>query len=148
LPLFSDWRGTQLCCGWVKEMTVQPSAVRAVSLARHRIPAIILTASVAALSIIAMATAQAKQQCSVAAGSTGYWSWRSIDGRKCWYEGKPMLSKSELEWPANIPAQADSSGKLANASPEKHRDPMDAQARVPDDTGTFEALWRDRIEKR
>jgi hypothetical protein len=129
-------------------MNIQPLAVRAVSIARRRIPTIILTAGVAALPIIAMATAQAKQQCSAGAGSTGYWSWRMIDGRKCWYEGKPMLSKSELEWPANVPAQADSSGELANASTEKHRDPMDAQARVPDDTGTFEALWRERIEKR
>ena len=60
-----------------------------------------------------------------------------------------MLSKSELEWPAHSPAQAaDSNEALASATAEKHRDPMDAQARVPDNTGTFEALWRDRIEKR
>jgi hypothetical protein len=132
-------------------MTDHPSALRAVSAARRRpqIPAIILIACVSALSITAVATAQATQQCSVASGSGGYWSWRMIDGRKCWYEGKPMLSKSLLEWPAHSPAQAaDSNGALASATAEKHRDPMDAQARVPDDTGTFEALWRDRIEKR
>ena len=70
-----------------------------------------------------------------------------IDGRKCWYEGKPMLSKSLLEWPAETPAQPDSDRELASAPSEKHRDPMDAQARAPDDSDTFEALWRDRIEK-
>jgi len=132
-----------------KAMTDQPLALRAVSVAQRRFPVIILIACVSALSIIAMTTAQAKQQCSVASGSGGYWSWRIIDGRKCWYEGKPMLSKSLLEWPAHSPAQAtDPNEALASATAEKHRDPMDAQARVPDDTGTFEALWRDRIEKR
>ncbi len=66
-----------------------------------------------------------------------------------------MLSKSLLEWSARAPAQARSSNvnsdnnrELASASAEKHRDPLDAQARAPDNTGTFEALWRDRIEKR
>jgi hypothetical protein len=128
-------------------MTDQPLAVRAISVAQRRNPAIILITGVAAVSIIAMVTAQAKQQCKAASGSGGYWSWRMIDGRKCWYEGKPMLSKSLLEWPARHPvAKADPVGELASASEPKHRDPMDAQARVSDDSGTFEALWRDRIQ--
>ncbi len=101
----------------------------------------------AALPIIAMTTAQAKQQCSVAAGSQGYWSWRMIDERKCWYEGKPMLSKSLLEWPTQAAAQAVSNSQIVRPQPEKHRDPMDAQARASDDSNTFEALWRSRIER-
>ncbi|HWZ38067.1 MAG TPA: hypothetical protein VNY08_07200 [Bradyrhizobium sp.] len=138
-------------------MTDQPLARRAVSAARRRpqISAITLAACVSALAITAIATAQAKQQCSAAQGSGGYWSWRMIDGRKCWYEGKPMLSKSLLEWSARAPAQArsskmdsDNNRELASASVEKRHDPLDAQARAPDDAGTFEALWRDRIEKR
>jgi hypothetical protein len=45
---------------------------------------------------------RATQQCSTALPSNqlGHWSWRMIDGRKCWYEGKPLLSKSLLEWAA------------------------------------------------
>ena len=31
---------------------------------------------------------------------TGHWSYRIIDGRKCWYAGKAMISKSMLRWPA------------------------------------------------
>lgn len=27
------------------------------------------------------------------------WSWRTIDDRQCWYEGKPRKPKSELYWP-------------------------------------------------
>ena len=53
-----------------------------------------------ALSSSGMPAAQAKQQCSSArpTNSHGYWSWRLMDGRKCWYEGKQGLSKSLLEW--------------------------------------------------
>ena len=36
-----------------------------------------------------------------------YWSYRLIDGRKCWYEGKPMLSKSSLHWSPARTAKAD-----------------------------------------
>ena len=128
-------------------MTTQQLHLRAVSDARRRTVSIALAASVAALLIGAMASAQAKQPCSAAAGSEGYWSWRIIDGRKCWYEGKPMLSKSLLEWPAQasaLPADAEAS----SVPPAKRGDLMDAEAMAPDNTPTFEALWRSRVEKR
>jgi hypothetical protein len=35
----------------------------------------------------------------VIAGRSGHWSYRLIDGRKCWYQGKPMMPKSSLYWP-------------------------------------------------
>ena len=93
------------------------------------------------------------QQCSAAMppGSHGYWSWRLIDGRKCWYEGKPMLSKSSLEWPAQAAIPSDQaaapsdSNEPAIAPVETPGDPMDAQARATD-SETFEALWRARID--
>ncbi|MBV8927175.1 MAG: hypothetical protein JOZ74_17565 [Bradyrhizobium sp.] len=93
-----------------------------------------------------MGAAQAKQPCSAGAGKEGYWSWRIIEGRKCWYEGKPMLSKAMLEWPADTPVQPDTSRDAASAAPESHGNPLDAQAFAPDADRTFEALWRDRIE--
>ena len=30
----------------------------------------------------------------------GHWSWRMIDGKKCWYPGRPGMSKAKLRWPA------------------------------------------------
>lgn len=27
-----------------------------------------------------------------------YWSWRVIDGKKCWYHGRPGRPKTELRW--------------------------------------------------
>jgi hypothetical protein len=78
-----------------------------------------------------------------------------------------MLSKSLLEWPTRSassrepsreesgrlhpntlhPNTEDTSSELATALAEKHGDPLDAQARAADDSDTFEALWRARIER-
>src|ERR1700758_2404738 len=102
---------------------------------------------IATFPLVSIPTAQAKQMCSAAASDQhGYWSWRLIDGRKCWYEGKPMLSKSLLEWPAQASAPPNSSTVPASAVTEKRSDPLDAQAWAPP-SDSFEALWRQRIEQ-
>ena len=77
--------------------------------------------------------AQAKQ-CSTERPSNArtYWSYRLIDGRKCWYEGRPMLSKSLLHWPEGRTAQA-SSRREANIVPASHFNLLDAQASISDD---------------
>src|SRR6201982_966305 len=77
-------------------------------------PFIVLAACIAALSSIGMPAAQTKQQCRPAMPSNpnGYWSWRLIDGRKCWYEGKPGLSKSLLEWPKKTSEQPGSNREV------------------------------------
>jgi hypothetical protein len=31
-------------------------------------------------------------------GSDGWWSWRNIDGKRCWYKGQPGMSKDKLRW--------------------------------------------------
>lgn len=147
-----------------KQALAVPWPLRITGEPRHRLPSILLAAFIAGL-VIAGAV-EAKQQCSVSAGKQGYWSWRMIDGRKCWYEGKPMLSRAMLEWPSESAALPDIKADSASAAPairrsESHRsesqrseshgpesrgDPMDAQAYAPVDSQTFEALWRDRIE--
>jgi hypothetical protein len=106
----------------------------------------VLTLLVAAFFSTSVATAIAKQQCSASApsGAPGYWSWRMIDGRKCWYEGKPMLSKSSLEWPARPAIKPNAEEEVASTLAEKPGNPMNAQARVLD-SETFDALWRARI---
>jgi len=115
----------------------------------------VLTVLVAALFSMPAAPAIAKQQCSASMPSTphGYWSWRMIDGRKCWYEGKPMLSKSSLEWSAPPAAKPGAEEEVASAATEKPGNPLDAQASVIDpdsrasvtDRDTFDALWRARV---
>jgi len=77
------------------------------------------------------------KQCSAERPSDArtYWSYRLIDGRKCWYEGKPMLSKSLLNWPATQTAQKNA-GKEPDASPASRYNPLNAQAAITDDPDT------------
>jgi hypothetical protein len=108
-------------------------------------------ACLAALCIIGVTTVEAKQACNVAAGAQGYWSWRMIDGRKCWYEGKPMLSKDLLEWAAATPsasAQPPAEADTASAPAMRRGGAMDAQASMRGEPPTFDALWRSRIENK
>ena len=112
-------------------------------------PQTVLAVCITVVPFLSPIIAEAKQQCSAAAPSDthGYWSWRLIDGRKCWYEGKPMLSKSLLEWPAEAaPASSTEQKDTVAGTPS---DPMDAQAWAPAaGSDTFEAMWRDRIEQK
>jgi hypothetical protein len=117
----------------------------------RKLPAIALAASIATLLPVGTPNAQAKQQCSAAAPSNAHgrwWSYRLIDGRKCWYEGKPMLSKSLLEWPKESPKasrQTVSNREVKSVVTEKPGNPLDAQARALDDSDTFESRWRERV---
>jgi hypothetical protein len=117
---------------------------------------ILLVFFAACIAVVLMPTgvANAKaMECSVARPSSGqgYWSWRLIDGRKCWYVGKTMISKSLLQWPAkaSVQAKADTAPVPVTVVPvtvatEKRSDPRDAQARMLDYANSFEARWRAR----
>ena len=87
-------------------------------------------------------------ECSVVRPSNGhgYWSWRLIDGRKCWYVGKTMISKSMLRWPpkASMQAKADPKPAPVAVATEKRSDPLEAQARLLEYANSFEARWRAR----
>jgi len=118
---------------------------------RHLAP--VTLAFLTALSSVPVA--QAKQSCSAAMPSNPqghWWSYRLIDGRKCWYEGKPGLSKGLLEWTKEASARPAPDEEITNAArPEKLRTPLDSQAwapisraRAPTDSGNFETRWRDR----
>jgi hypothetical protein len=124
----------------------------------RQLASITLTSFLIAPLSIGASIAQAKQPCSIAMPSDPHgqwWSYRLIDGRKCWYEGKPGLSKSLLEWPTEASAAPASGEEPARAVPEKPRNPLDSQAWAPDrkawapepkasvptDHDTFEARW-------
>jgi hypothetical protein len=120
----------------------------------RQLASITLATFLTALWSIEVPTAQAGQQCSAAMPSNPqghWWSYRLIDGRKCWYEGKPGLSKSLLEWPKGVSAQLASSEEIASTIPEKPGTLLDSQAwapnsqaRAPTDPDTFETRWRAR----
>ncbi|MDE5455234.1 hypothetical protein GWE18_20775 [Bradyrhizobium sp. CSA112] len=127
---------------------------------KRQILPVLVVACMAAFAPVGAANAKA-MECSVArpAKAQGHWSWRLIDGRKCWYAGKTVISKSLLQWPAVAPAQAKADVVPAQAkvvavpvvaATEIRSDPMDAQARLLDDANSFEAnsfeaRWRARV---
>jgi hypothetical protein len=110
-----------------------------------------VAAFIAVLLSIEIPTAQAKQQCSGEKPPNPHgrwWSYRLIDGRKCWYEGNPGLSKSLLEWTREASAPAAPTEEIPRTVPEKPRNPLDSQAWAPSsqtlapiDPDTFDALW-------
>jgi hypothetical protein len=95
--------------------------------------------------VAAVTTAQAKQ-CKTERPShaRSYWSYRLIDGRKCWYEGKPMLSKSSLHWSPARTAKADDPEREPILRASRYNF-LDAQASIPDDSDSFERRWRSRF---
>ena len=122
--------------------------------------AVLMTALSAALLPINAPAAQIKEcRATVPARAQGHWSWRLIDGRKCWYAGKTVIPKSALRWPATTPAQAKAQEKAPVVAPavqakaaeattvgvvtEKRSDPMNAQAQMIDDD-SFESRWQSR----
>src|ERR1700680_2640629 len=106
---------------------------------RKQFPSIALAACFVTLLSAGMPNAQTKPQCSAAMPSDPHGHCgpsRLIDGRKCWYEGKPMLSKSLLEWPQEAFAQPGSSEEVTRVVTEKPGDPLDSQASGPKDSET------------
>lgn len=92
----------------------------------------------------------------VPAKAQGHWSWRLIDGRKCWYAGRTVVAKSSLRWPAAAQAKVKAPAEVQARAPTQDRaqaapvsdrrsDLMNAQARMLDEPNTFEARWRARV---
>ncbi|WP_156433520.1 hypothetical protein [Bradyrhizobium retamae] len=115
---------------------------------KGQVQSVFLAIVMAALLPISAPAAQVRE-CSAAVPSNqqGHWSWRLIDGRKCWYAGKTVISKSLLRWPAAAPAPAQAKAEAEPVSivTEKRSEPMDAQARMLDDDNSFESRWRSRV---
>jgi hypothetical protein len=85
-----------------------------------------------------METAAAKQ-CSpeMPSNPPRHWSYRLIDGRKCWYEGENNFPKALLQWPEQTKALS----AFNKADPPKD----DVRPAIPETGGTsesFEARWR------
>jgi hypothetical protein len=89
---------------------------------------------VLAVAFLFSATPSQAKQCSTERPSDArsYWSYRLIDGRKCWYEGKPMLSKSLLHWATSGTAQARRRLESGVLSAKRHN-LLDAKASISED---------------
>jgi hypothetical protein len=108
------------------------------------------------LLLAGIQTADAKQcRATMPSSPQGHWTYRLIDGRKCWYEGQSKISKASLQWPA--PGQT----RSARPRPDDKRLAAEAptvssSTRAPDnrprrdqccnkqisESESFEARWR------
>ena len=82
----------------------------------------------------------------VPANRSGSWFYRMIDGRKCWYQGKGLIPKSELYWTTASLADAQASMTVASsvavAVPEADAAVPEAQKADDPDDGSFASRWR------
>ncbi|MGE3989215.1 hypothetical protein [Pseudorhodoplanes sp.] len=125
---------------------------------------LILTATIlVCASLFASASIARTIQCAaeVPAAPKGHWYYRLIEGRKCWYQGKPMMPKSALQWPKSNVAEAEATqpvdeveakqattdGRGGGGQPAP--EPAAAHTRKPEvwptpvvDDGSFESRWR------
>ena len=109
-------------------------------------------ACIAVLLPVGVPTVEAKQCLAAPSNTQKAWTYRLIDGRKCWYEGKGVISKSLLHWPAQSPAVQRTAAREAPPAGEapikiltvKSVDLLDAQASMPKDSDDFESRWRAR----
>src|SRR5437764_606733 len=99
-----------------------------------RIRLVVLAHCVVTVFLIGMPTADAKQ-CRAARPSDQHgqwWAWRLIDGHKCWYEGRAMISKSSLQWSARHSARAEPHVTPMSVVTETPN-PLDSRASIPHD---------------
>lgn len=61
-------------------------------------------------------------ECRSEKGSGYPWAWRLIDGKRCWYKGKPGMDKKLLRWAENpsVPAASRSAAKSVSKSVSKN----------------------------
>lgn len=124
----------------------------------HTVVFVALAAIVTGALIPIDAPAAQIRECraAVPAKAQGHWSWRLIDGRKCWYAGRTVVAKSSLRWPAAAQAKVKAPAEVQARAPTQDRaqaapvsdrrsDLMNAQARMLDEPNTFEARWRARV---
>jgi hypothetical protein len=126
---------------------------------------LITSGALVASLLVSMTAAQAATECQaeIVKGRTSHWTYRLIDGRKCWYEGKTQLPKTELFWADRNPPDAreapqaravpvqpeNSRATNAQASPppaeaEESVEPEDGSCCWPSQQGgdSFEARWQ------
>jgi hypothetical protein len=79
---------------------------------------------------------------------SGHWSYRIIDGRRCWYKGSNSLSKSLLRWPKRSLSNAQAKMPVSDGS--DFVDPEDGSCCWPplSKSDGFESRWRALLEAR
>jgi hypothetical protein len=78
-------------------------------------------------------------QCQSEKGAGYPWSWREIDGKRCWYKGAPGMDKKQLSWAAT------KTSPPSAASPSSATPPSTVASRRVPSVRTEEAAERERL---
>jgi hypothetical protein len=114
------------------------------------------TAIVLALALeVTLPTAKAETiECRARPETREYWSWREIDGRRCWFKGHRSISKKLLSWGPRTPAEGTeldptttpnlpqmSSGR-PSGSPGEPVEVREHPEALVSSIGSFDTAWR------
>ena len=119
---------------------------------RSKLRAVIVLAL--ALEVI-VPTAKAETiECRARPETREYWSWREIDGRRCWFKGHRSISKKLLSWDPRTPAEGTeldptttpnlpqmSSGR-PSGSPGEPVEVREHPKALVSSIGSFDTAWR------
>jgi hypothetical protein len=119
---------------------------------RSKLRAVIVLAL--ALEVI-VATAKAETiECRAKPETREYWSWREIDGRRCWYKGHRSISKNLLSWgpktptegialdPTTVPNLPQRSPGRPSGTPGELVEVSEHPEALVSSIGPFETAWR------
>jgi hypothetical protein len=110
--------------------------------------AISLIGIILGTSLVAVAIAGEVTDCQTRVERAGpgdltYWSWRTIEGKQCWYRGDRWKPKHELRWPETIRTAASSAVGQAETDGRTELAGVDDAPTPPRTDGPSELTGRD-----
>jgi hypothetical protein len=98
------------------------------------------------VSVVLVRSAGAAVECKAEApsGRTEWWSWRLVDGKQCWYQGRPGKDKTEFYWQRVAP-KPDRVEKVTPAT-DSNRELRAKQITPNRELPPFAERWRQMFE--
>jgi hypothetical protein len=78
---------------------------------------IAIVLAIALEGVLSTAKAETIIECRERPETREYWSWREIDGRRCWFKGHHSLPKKLLSWGPRPPAEGIKLQPITAANP-------------------------------
>jgi hypothetical protein len=78
---------------------------------------IVVVLAIVLEGVLSTAKAETIIECRERPETREYWSWREIDGRRCWFKGHRSLPKKLLSWGPRPPAEAIELQPITAANP-------------------------------
>lgn len=116
---------------------------------------IAIVLAIALEGVLSTAKAETIIECRERPETREYWSWREIDGRRCWFKGHHSLPKKLLSWRPRPPAEGAELQPISAANPSltgpgssssSSGEPVEVREDDPEtrvsSIGPFEIAWR------